>query len=269
MKNLSHAFYPQRVICLTEESVELFYDLGIEDRIIGASTFVRRPERAQELPVVTAFTHANLKKIINLRPDLVLGFSDIQKDIAKELIAAGLNVYITNQRSIAEILAYLVQVSALMGEQQRGLEYVSELKKKFDQCTTRGQQIKCRPRVYLEEWDEPMITGIKWFAELATTAGADVVFVKKSEGSLANQRFVSSQEVIASNPQIILACWCGKKVDLNAIKSRPGWDQIEAVQKDQVYELEPEIFLQPGPALFKDGLEILTQLFEKWSENQI
>lgn len=261
--------YPQRIICLTEESVELLYDLGLEERIVGVSTYVRRPAQARQLTTVSAFTHANLKKIIDLKPDLVLGFSDIQKDIARELIGAGLNVFITNQRSIDEIFSYLRQISALVGASQSGEAYVDGLEEKYSSFLKMNALQKCRPKVYLEEWDEPMITGIKWFSQLSVAAGAEVCFTNKSSGSLARDRFVSHEEVIEANPDIILACWCGKKVDIDAIKAREGWDTVEAVKNDQVIELAPEIFLQPGPALFKDGLEILGQVFEKWSKNQL
>lgn len=269
MKNTNHSSYPQRIVCMTEESVELLYDLGLEEKIVGVSTYVRRPEKARKLPTVTAFTHANLKKILQLKPDLVLGFSDIQKDIAKDLIGAGLNVFITNQRSISEIFSYLRQISALVGAAVEGDAYVRDLEHKYDHLKSQGQNIKYKPKVYLEEWDEPMITGIHWFSELVQAAGGEVCFAEKSQGAMAQDRFVSAAEVREANPDIILACWCGKKVDIQAIKSREGWSEIEAVKNDQVIELEPEIFLQPGPALFKDGLGILIQVFEKWSKDQV
>lgn len=269
MKNISHSSYPERIVCMTEESVELLYDLGLEHKIVGVSTYVRRPEKARKLPTVTAFTHANLKKILHHKPDLVLGFSDIQKDIARDLIGAGLNVFITNQRSITEIFSYLRQISALVGAAVEGDVYVSQLEEKFYRLKSQAQHLKRKPNVYIEEWDEPMITGIHWFCELVQAAGGEVCFAKKSQGAMAQERFVSAAEVREANPDIILACWCGKKVDIHAIKSREGWSEIEAVKNDQVIELAPEIFLQPGPALFKDGLEILIQVFEKWSKNQV
>lgn len=253
---------------MTEESVEFLFDMGLERKIVGVSTYVKRPIEAKKLPTISAFTHANLKKIKQLAPDLVLGFSDIQKDIAKDLIGAGLNVYITNQRSIEEIFAYLFQLGHMLGVGEEAKSYISQLKEDFSVWAARAKNLPHRPRVYIEEWDEPMISGIQWFCQLAEAAGADVILKEKSLGSLAQERFVTSQEVIAANPQIILGCWCGKKVDIESFARREGWEKIEAIQYGQVFELEPEIFLQPGPALFKDGIGILVQLFENWSNRQ-
>lgn len=268
MKSFSQNYFPQRIICMTEESVEFLFDLGLQEKIIGVSTYVKRPLEAKKIPTISAFTHANLKKIQKLQPDLVLGFSDIQKDIAKDLIGAGLNVYITNQRSLEEIFAYIYQLGHMLGAGEQTIDYVAHLKENLELWSRRAELLPNRPRVYLEEWDEPMISGIQWFCQLAEAAGAEVILKEKSFGSLAKDRFVTSEEVIAANPQIILGCWCGKKVETESFAKRIGWEKIEAVQKNQVFELEPEIFLQPGPALFKDGIEILVQLFENWSNGQ-
>jgi len=245
--------YPQRIICMTEESVETLYLLGKEDLIVGVSAFVERPPQAEELPTISGFTHANLKKIIGLKPDLVLGFSDIQKDIARDLIGEGFNVFITNQRSLAEILDYILMLGRLVGAENEGQKLVT----KYHDRMRSIQKQQPGPKIYLEEWDDPLISGIQWFSELFELYGFQNVFKEKSEGSLAKERFVTHDEIINANPDKIFGCWCGKKVDSESIKSRDGYEKISAVKNDQVFELDPSVFLQPGPALFESGLEII------------
>jgi iron complex transport system substrate-binding protein len=254
------AQFPKRVICMTEESVELMYLLGLEEHLLGVSTYAQRPRQVKEKPVISAFTHANLKKVIGLKPDLILGFSDIQKDIARDLIGRGLNVFITNQRSLEEILSTLLQLSALLGEAERGATLVAGYESQIKQARAWSQSLSGKPRVYIEEWDEPMITGIQWFSELVELCGGDPLFKQRSRGSLAQERFVTHQEVITENPDIILACWCGKKVDIASIYSRAGYHSVSAIKNEKVIELRPEIYLQPGPALFEEGLKELREI---------
>lgn len=260
--------YPRRVVCLTEESVETMFALGLSDRIIGVSAFVERPPEAKLLPTMSVFTHANLQKIAAAKPDLVLGFSDIQKDIARDLIGMGLNVWIANHRSLDEILDYILAIGSLFGKRKAALDYVAELEERLSLAKLQGEQLVRKPRVYIEEWDEPMFSGISWFSQIIRLCGGEDVFVDKSQGSLAKERQVSSEQVIAANPDIILACWCGKPVDIMSIKSRAGWSEVSAVQRNRIYELDPAIFLQPGPAPIVDGIAIIERIFKQFSLDQ-
>lgn len=255
--------YPERIICMTEESVELLYLLGQQHRIIGVSSFVKRPEEARSLPKISAFTHANIKKIKQMKPDLVLGFSDIQKDIARELIGEGLNVFISNQRSLEDILSYMLVIGGIVGQQQKAQEYVQLCRLKIQEAQEFSENLNEHPSVYLEEWDSPMITGIEWFSELVRLCGGQPIFPEKSRGVLAKDRLVSSAEVIQANPSMILACWCGKKVETQSIAERKGWEVIQAVKTGSIYELAPEVFLQPGPALFESGIDELKNLLSR------
>ncbi|MBY0414009.1 MAG: ABC transporter substrate-binding protein [Bdellovibrionales bacterium] len=247
---------------MTEESVEFLHAIDRSDLIAGVSVYAKRPEGVKKHPVISSFTHANLKKIKGLHPDLVIGFSDIQKDIAKELIAEGIDVYISNQRSLKEIFRYMWTLGHMVGEGEKTNHYLSLLEEKMEEAREFALGIKVRPRVYLEEWDEPQICGIRWFSELVTLCGGDDIFSSKSQsGVKANERFVTNLEVGEKNPDIILASWCGKKVDLSSITNRSELINCEAVLNNRVYELPPEVFLQPGPALFVDGIDQLMELF--------
>lgn len=258
--------FPSNIICLTEESVETLFLLGKQDLIKGVSAFVKRPEAAQKLPKVSFFTSSNIKKIKEHDPDLVIGFSDIQKDIAKELIGEGLNVYIANHRSIDEILDYIMLLSRMVDAKQEGLMLVESLQAKIDNAKAFAASLKKRPKVYFEEWDDPMISGIQWVSELIELCGGIDINKSLSSGKLAKERFVEPLTIIQSNPDLIIGCWCGKKVKIDQIKSRDGFDKIEAVKRNNVFELEPEIFLQPGPAPILDGIDILIDMFKKWDE---
>lgn len=258
--------FPHRIVCMTEESVETIYALGLQDRIVGVSSYVKRPEEATKKPKVSVFTHAQLQKIVDLKPDLVLGFSDIQKDIARDLIGMGLNVWIANHRSIQEILDYILTLSSMLGAQEAGEKFVDELIAKIEEAKASAKALSRRPRVYIEEWDEPMISGIQWFSEFVELCGGTNVFHEKSNQSLGKDRVLSHKEVIAANPDIMLACWCGKKVDIESIYNREGYSQLSFIQNKQVYELEPEMFLQPGPAPILSGLEVLSKIFASWQK---
>ena len=257
--------FPTRIICLTEESVELIYLIGLEHKIVGVSGFVKRPEQAQKLTKVSGFTSGNVKKIVGLKPDLVLGFSDIQKDLARDLVGEGLNVFIANHRSLDETLDYLLMLGRILGDTTRTPALVAAYQGKLRRIGQRGSRFLRKPKVYFEEWDDPKIAGIQWVSELIEICGG-IDICRPFQGSLAKQRMIEDRYIIEQNPDIILGCWCGKKVDLESIKQREGWQQVNAVKSNQVFELEPEIFLQPGPALFEDGLEILFDLFQNWQE---
>jgi iron complex transport system substrate-binding protein len=254
--------YPQKIVCLTEESVEIIYALGEQHRIKGVSSYVERPPEAKKLPKVSVFTTSQFDKIDQIAPDLILGFSDIQSDISKELVKRGHNVFIANHRSIEEILNYTGWLSGMLGMQQQGEELVTKLTQIINEQTKKRHKA---PRVYFEEWDDPMICNIRWVSEIIQVAGGEDIFAEKAQGAMAKERFVTSEEVIAANPDIIFACWCGKKAKLDQLKSRPGWEGINAIKNNQVYELDPAVFLQPGPAPIVDGLKILNEYFDKLS----
>ncbi|MDD4976728.1 MAG: cobalamin-binding protein [Bacteriovorax sp.] len=262
---MSKNYFAKRIICLTEESVEFFHAIGRSDLIVGVSVYAVRPPEVKNHPVISAFTHANIKKIIGLKPDLVIGFSDIQKDIARDLIGEGINVYISNQRSLDEILAYLWSLGHMVGEGEKTKEFLLELEEKMKWAASVASNFKKHPKVFIEEWDEPKIVGIRWFSELVELCGGIDIFRERSHaGGLASERLVNSEEVVAANPDIILACWCGKKVDIDSIKARPNYSEISGVKNGQVIELLPEIFLQPGPALFLDGIDQLISIFSNY-----
>ena len=254
--------FPKKIVCLTEEPVETLYLLGEQGRISGVSTYVKRPARAKkEKPVVSAFTHANLEKIIALKPDLVIGHSDIQKDIARELIAAGVDVWISNHRSLEGVLDYIARLGSLVGKSQVASQLIAVYALKIAQTQEKFSLRNKGFKVYLEEWDEPMICGIRWFSELVELFGVSDIFAQKSQhGSLAKDRFVEWSEVVKSNPEMILACWCGKKVEFDSIYARPESQSVSALQNKKIYELEPSVFLQPGPALFEAGIDVLEGL---------
>jgi iron complex transport system substrate-binding protein len=256
------AKYPERIVCLTEESVETLFYLGEEHRIVGVSAYVERPVEAKKIKKVSAFTTANIGKILELKPDLVLGFSDIQKDIARDLIGAGVSVFFANQRSLEEILDYILWLGSLVGSREKAESLVKTLEDKMAEARAFSINLKRKPRVYLEEWDDPMISGIRWFSELIEVCGGHDIFKEKGEQSLANNRIVSDKEVIAGNPDFIFGCWCGKKVDIDQIKNREGYQKIEAVKNDRIFELDPAIYLQPGPAPFLDGMAEITNFFK-------
>jgi iron complex transport system substrate-binding protein len=258
----SYRYRPERIICMTEESVEFLHAIGRADLIAGVSVYAKRPKEVSQHPVISAFTHANLKKIQKIKPDLVIGFSDIQKDIAKELISEGIDVYISNQRSIEEIFRYMWTLGHMVGEGEKTDRYLVQLENEVTKAKAFAKTLKKRPLVYIEEWDEPQIGGIRWFSELVNLCGGiDIFETRALEGIKASGRFVSNAEVASHNPDIILACWCGKKVDLESIKNRPELKNCNAVKNNHVFELPPEVFLQPGPALFVDGISQLIDLF--------
>lgn len=246
-----------KIICLTEETVETLYLLGREDYIFGVSQYVERPPEAKKHPVVSQFIRSYVDKIVELKPDLVIGFSDLQKNIASELIGRGISVLVTNQRSLDEILKTILLIARMVGEEKKGQELVARFEQKLKAIQERAQGLKIHPKVYFEEWDHPRLSGIQWVSELIEVCGGRNIFKDKT-GSLAKEREVKDHEVIVRNPDIIFGCWCGKKVQLHSFLTR--YPNCTAIQKKFIWELSPAIFLQPGPALFIDGLD---QMFEK------
>ncbi|TXN73154.1 cobalamin-binding protein [Methylobacterium sp. WL6] len=246
-------FPPERIICLTEETVETLYLLGQERRIVGVSGYAVRPPRVRrEKPRVSAFTSADLPKILALEPDLVLAFSDLQANIAADLARAGIAVHLFNQRDVAGCLAMIRTLGALVGVPDRAdalaQGYADALARAAAEVAGRR-----RPRVYFEEWDEPMISGIGWVSELIGLAGGDDVFPDRARMAAAVDRIVAPEAVIAAAPDVILASWCGKKVNVARIASRPGWAAIPAVRDGRIHEIKSPLILQPGPAVLTDG----------------
>jgi iron complex transport system substrate-binding protein len=250
--------HPKRIVCLTEETTETLYLLGAEARIVGISGFTQRPPRARaEKPLVSAFTSADLPKIEALRPDLVLAFSDLQADIVRELIGRGYNVMTWNQRSVPEILSMIVMLGALVGKAPEADALAERLERNLDAVRERGARLPRRPRVYFEEWPDPIITGIRWVSELIEIAGGQDIFPELRDQPLARGRIVTAAAVAARDPELILASWCGKMVKPERIRARPEFAQLAAVRADRIREIKSTIILQPGPASLTDGLAAL------------
>lgn len=256
---------PKRIVCLTEESVETLFSLGKGELVVGVSAYVERPLKAKDLPVVCSFIKANSIKIASLEPDLVLGFSDVQKDIARELVEKGFNVFISNHRTIQGIFDYIKTLSSLVGAVNEGDILLSKLNEKIKKAKDFSSLLKKRPKVYIEEWDEPLITGIGWFSEVVSLCGGDVIHLELSHKKAAMDRVVSSKFIIESNPDIIFGCWCGKPLDKDVITRRNGWSKISAVKNENIFELDPIIFLQPGPAPILDGIDKIIEIFENYN----
>jgi iron complex transport system substrate-binding protein len=249
---------PQRIICLTEEPTEILYALGEEHRIVGISAYTERPAQARiDKPVVSAFIDGSVPKIVALKPDLIIGFSDIQSKLAAKLIAANQQVLIFNQRSIQEIFDVIVNIGRLVAKAEEAQELVRQYIKNIETCQDRTTKRNKRPRVYFEEWPDPMISGIQWVSELIEIAGGQDVFEDRKAGKLAKDRFVTSEEVIAADPEVFLASWCGKPFDRAQVESRKGWSTISALQTGRIHEIDACKILQPGPACLTDGLEAL------------
>ena len=257
-------FPPRRIVCLTEETVETLYLLGEQDRIVGISGYcVRPPEARRDKPRVSAFTSANLGKILDLRPDLVLSFSDLQADIVAALIRQGIAVHAFNQRTIAEIFDMIRMVGALVGAADRADRLADELEAGVAAARRRAIARAARPLIYFEEWDEPMISGIAWVSELIEIAGGIDIFADRSAGKSAKERIVTAEEIIARRPDIIIGSWCGKKFRPEKLAARPGFEQIPAVRNHALYEIKSPIILQPGPAALTDGLKALQAIIEE------
>ena len=261
---------PRRIVCLTEEPTETLYALGEQDRIVGISGFtVRPPQARREKPKVSAFTSAKTEAILALAPDLAIGFSDIQADIAAELVRRGVEVWIANHRSVEGILDYVRRLGALVGAGARAQAYADALQRGLDAVQARAARLPARPKVYFEEWDEPLITGIQWVAELVRIAGGEDVFPELSGEPLARARILADgAAVVARAPDIVLGSWCGKKFRPEQVAARPGWDAIPAVRDGELHEIKSPLILQPGPAALTAGVAAIERIIQAWSQRR-
>ena len=262
--------YPERIVCLTEETTEMLYLLGEQDRIVGISGFtVRPPEARREKPKVSAFTSAKIDRILELEPDLVLGFSDLQADIAADLIRQGVNVCVFNQRSVDDILGMIVMLGAMVGRQREAEAWVSNIEAKIRRLQARAADLPRRPRIFFEEWYDPIISGIRWVAELIEIAGGEDCFPELSRESLGKNRIIADPLTVAERkPDIVIGSWCGRRFRPEHVLQRPGWQQVPAVVDGQVFEIKSAHILQPGPAALTDGLDQLVAIVDGWLDSR-
>ncbi|MCC7200038.1 MAG: cobalamin-binding protein [Gammaproteobacteria bacterium] len=262
--------YPQRIVCMTEETTETLYLLGEERRIVGISGFTVRPPRARrEKPRVSAFTSAKIDRILELQPDLVLGFSDLQADIAADLVRGGVEVHVFNHRSVAGILGMILTLGGMIGCGDKARALVASLESGLDGIRTAAAALPRRPRVYFEEWDEPQISGIRWVSELVELAGGIDCFPELARESLGRNRIIADPlEVPRRAPDIILGSWCGKKFRPERVAARPGWQDVPAVRDGQLFEVKSSIILQPGPAGLTDGVREIQRRIVGWASVQ-
>ena len=252
--------YPRRIVCLTEETTETLYRLGAGDLVVGVSGYTVRPPEARKKPHVSSFLDANFDKILELRPDLVLAFSDLQADLAKELVKRGVPVHVFNQRSVAEILRAVRTVGALVGRASEGERLAGELAAHVERVADAAASLPRRPRVFFEEWHEPLIAGIRWVSELVELAGGDDVCAECRSSQGAKGRIYDPEEIARRDPDVVVASWCGRKASKAHLLARPGWARVRAIIDDQLYEVKSAIILQPGPAALTDGLDELAAI---------
>lgn len=262
---------PQRIVCLTEETTEWLYLLGQEHRIVGISGYTVRPRRArQEKPRVSAFLDGKIDKIVALQPDLVIGFSDMQAALADKLIRAGLNVWITNQRSLVEIFSTLRLVALLVGQTQRAEAWIAAVQAEHARMAEVAREWPRRPRVYFEEWDTPMISAIQWVSELIGVAGGDDVFAELGRQRMGRDRVVADAlEPARRSPDLIVGSWCGKKFRAEQVAAREGWQGVSAVRNGRLHEIKSCDILQPGPAALTDGVQQLHGFFAQWAKASV
>jgi len=259
-------FPPDRIVCLTEETVETLYLLGEQRRIVGVSGYVvRPPEARRDKPRVSAFTSADTQKILALNPDLVFTFSDLQADIVADLIRHGLEVHAFNHRTISGILDMMRTVGAMVGADAKAAALVAQMEARLAEARERSSRLAHRPRAFFEEWDEPLISAIGWVSELIEIAGGVDVFPERAKQGGAKDRIVTHADVVAAAPDILIGSWCGKKFQPAKVKARPGFLAIPAVRNDRLHEIKSSIILQPGPAALTDGLSALQSIIEGWS----
>lgn len=256
---------PRRIVCLTSETTEIVFRLGAGDRIAGVPVYATRPPEAASKPKVGGFTSIDTEEVLQLQPDLVLAFSDLQKDTVRELLAAGVSVLALNQRSLRETLDSIALVGRAIGCEEKASALIGEMEATIEVVRAKGRSLPHHPRVYFEEWDDPMISGIGWIGEMIEIAGGQEALPELRGKKAANERIVDGDLLIERDPEIILAAWCGKRVDEESIRSRPGWDRITAVKKDRIYAVEDELFLSPGPALI-EGLQELQRIVTAHTE---
>jgi iron complex transport system substrate-binding protein len=261
---------PQRIACLTEETTEWLYLLGEERRIVGISGYTVRPRRArEEKPKISAFTSAKIDQIVALQPDCVFGFSDLQADIASELIRKGIQITVFNQRSVNEIFSMMFQVAAMVGATERGLALIAQMQSGLHDIQQAAARLPRRPRIYFEEWDEPPISAIRWVSELMGIAGGDDCFSELALQPMGKQRIIADgAEIVRRNPDIIIGSWCGKKFRPEKVAARAGWQDVNAVKHGQLFEIKSPDILQPGPAALTDGVAQLHRIVMDWSKLQ-
>ena len=257
---------PQRIVCLTEEPTEWLYMLGEERRIVGISGYTVRPPRArEEKPKVSAFLSAKIDKIVDLQPDCVIGFSDLQADIASQLVKKGIQVTIFNQRSVAEIFSMMYQLAAMVGQEALGLALMQGMQARLLEIEQAAATLKRRPRVFFEEWYDPHISAIAWVSEVMGIAGGDDCFPELAKESLGKNRIIADGgEIVRRNPDIIFGSWCGRKFRPAHVRARPGWHEVSAVKNDQLFEIKSAEILQPGPAALTDGVEQIHKIIMQW-----
>lgn len=260
--------WPQRVVCLTEETVETLYRIGAQDLIVGVSGFVVRPPEARKKPHVSSFLDANFDRILELKPDLVLGFSDLQAELGAELCRRGVQVHLFNQRSIDECLQATLLTCALVGRAEDGLKLCAELKAGLDVHRENAAKLPRRPRAFFEEWHEPLISGIRWCSELVELVGGEDVCVESRASQGAKGRIFTPEEVGKRDPEVVIASWCGRKAKRDKIASRAGWSDVAAVKNDQLYEVKSPVILQPGPAALTEGVAQLAQIVHAVAHGQ-
>lgn len=260
---------PQRIVCLTTETVEVLYALGEEARIAGITGYTVHPPRARkEKPKVFAFTSGDIGKILAVQPDLVLSFSNLQADIASDLIKAGVPVHAFNQRSVEDILAMIETVGRLVGAEEKALALVGELERVIEETRVVAARLPRRPRVYFEEWDEPQISGIRWVSEMIAIAGGDDIFTENAGKQSAKDRIIADPlEIVRRAPDIIIGSWCGKKFRPERVAARPGWTDVPAVANAQLHEIKSAVILNPGPVAIREGLPALAHIFAQWAES--
>jgi iron complex transport system substrate-binding protein len=246
--------FPRRIVCLTEETTETLYLLGEGDRVVGISGYTVRPPEARQKPKVSSFLHARYEKIAALEPDLILAFSDLQAEITNDLVKRGYPVFTFNQRSVAEILQMIRVLAGIVGVAEKGHALATELERGLDAIRNSAASLPRRPKVFFEEWYDPLISGIRWTEELVAIAGGEPIFPELKDASLAKDRIVTSEQVIARAPEVIIGSWCGKPVRKERITSRPGWHEVPAVRMGHIYEVKSTYILQPGPAALTEGV---------------
>jgi iron complex transport system substrate-binding protein len=257
--------FPTRIVCLTEETTETLYLIGEGDRVVGISGYTVRPPEARQKPKVSSFLHARYEKIASLAPDLILAFSDLQSEITSDLVKRGYPVFTFNQRSVSEILQMIRVLGGIIGVPEKANALAETLQAGLDRIRARAARLPRRPRVYFEEWDNPLISGIQWVEELIEIAGGDPVFPDLRHARLAADRIVTSEQVVAAAPDVIIGSWCGKPVRREKIAARPGWGAIPAVRDGHIYEVKSTYILQPGPASLTEGVTRVHRILASWA----
>ena len=259
--------FPERIVCLTEETTETLYLIGEGDRVVGISGYTVRPPEARQKPKVSSFLHARYDKIEALHPDLILAFSDLQSEITTELVKRGYPVFTFNQRSVSEILQMIRMLGGIVGAADKAAALARQLEDGLDRVRESAARFERRPRVYFEEWDNPLISGIQWVEELVEIAGGTPVFPQLRRAKLAAGRIVTSEQVIAAEPDVIIGSWCGKPVRKEKIAARDGWNEIPAVRNGQIYEVKSTYILQPGPASLTEGIAQVHRILSRWQSS--